>query len=89
MVKRIDDKGQAYHEPPYTWEEQQELYRRMSGEKSLTLVHAGPRGPQPPAPPLAEQSPDGPEPPSLANPAGTVSHDPAIRSGTARGDAPK
>ncbi|GEO19304.1 hypothetical protein [Microvirga aerophila] len=46
MVKRIDDRGQAYHEPPYTWEEEMELYRQMSPKARLTWMHAGPRGPQ-------------------------------------------
>jgi hypothetical protein len=81
MVKRIDDRGQAYHEPPYTCEEQQELYRRTSGAKSLALAHAGPRSPQSPAFLLAERSFDGPEPPSLPNPAATINHDPAKLSG--------
>ncbi len=30
MVKRIDDKGGIYHEPPYTWEEEQALWRQIS-----------------------------------------------------------
>jgi hypothetical protein len=80
MVRRIDDKGGVYHEPPYTWDEEQELYRRMSGTKSLTRIHAGPRGPRPPSLP-AEQSGPAPEPNSPDR------HSPGHRSQSGAGSA--
>jgi hypothetical protein len=30
MVRRIDKDGFAYHTPPYTWQEQEELIRRFN-----------------------------------------------------------
>jgi hypothetical protein len=41
MVRKIDGKGGVYHEPPYTWEEEQELYRRMGGGP-ITIVKGPP-----------------------------------------------
>jgi hypothetical protein len=40
MVFRGDEKGGGWHEPPYTWEEEMELYRRMGGAKSLTIYRS-------------------------------------------------
>jgi hypothetical protein len=31
MVRRIAKNGYAWHEPPYTWEEEQDFYRRIGG----------------------------------------------------------
>jgi hypothetical protein len=31
MVRKLTKDGFAYHEPPYTQEEEDELYRRMGG----------------------------------------------------------
>jgi hypothetical protein len=36
MVKRYTKTGGIFHEPPYTEEEQLEMYRRMSGVVSFT-----------------------------------------------------
>jgi hypothetical protein len=30
MVFRRDEKGGGWHEPPYTWEEEMDIYRRMN-----------------------------------------------------------
>jgi hypothetical protein len=31
MVRIVNKDGSAFHEPPYTWEEEQEFYRRIGG----------------------------------------------------------
>jgi hypothetical protein len=36
MVKNYDKYGNAFHEPPYTEEEQMEMYRRMNSVVSFT-----------------------------------------------------
>jgi hypothetical protein len=36
MVTKYDINGRPYREPPYTWEEEQELYRRFSRDPSLS-----------------------------------------------------
>jgi hypothetical protein len=38
----MTEKGGYFHEPPSTWEEEMDLYRRMGGAKSLTIVHRSP-----------------------------------------------
>ena len=40
MVKRFDRWGNAYHEPPYTDAEQDELYKRMSTVVAFTRPQA-------------------------------------------------
>jgi hypothetical protein len=50
-----------FHEPPYTWEEEQEFYRRIGGGPK-TLLHAPPpvpnavkpKSPKPPRQPRAK-----------------------------------
>ena len=42
MVRRTGDDGGVWHEPPYTWEEEQDMYRRMGGGP-VTILRA-PRG---------------------------------------------
>ena len=42
MVTKYDINGHPYREPPYTWEEEQEFYRRFCGAKSLTVVKGPP-----------------------------------------------
>jgi hypothetical protein len=44
MVRRMDDKGGFYHEPPYTEEEELELYRMMSPQPGAKILH-GPASP--------------------------------------------
>lgn len=52
MVRRRDEKGGYYHEPPYTPEEEAEFYRRMgSGLASFTRPA---RSPAPKASPPPE-----------------------------------
>lgn len=36
MVKKYDIHGNVYHEPPYTKEEEMEMYQRMSGLVAFT-----------------------------------------------------
>ncbi len=36
MVRKISDQGGVYHEPPYTEEEELELYRQMGGVRAFT-----------------------------------------------------
>lgn len=45
MVFRMNDAGTGgWHEPPYTWEEEQELYRRMSPQPGVpTTIYRDPR----------------------------------------------
>jgi hypothetical protein len=38
MVKVLDKDGTVlFHEPPYTWEEEQEFYRRIGGGPKVVL----------------------------------------------------
>jgi hypothetical protein len=39
MVRVVNKDGGAFHEPPYTWEEEQDFYRRIGGGPK-TLLHA-------------------------------------------------
>lgn len=49
MVRKTDKLGGTYHEPPYTTEEEMELYKRMgSGPKT---IHRGARSTDPPKDP--------------------------------------
>lgn len=41
MVRRKDDMGGYYHEPPYTPEEEMEIYRRMSGIGKFSRISRG------------------------------------------------
>jgi hypothetical protein len=44
MVFRRDDKGGGWHEPPFTWKEEQELYRRMSPQPGVPMtIYRGPQ----------------------------------------------
>jgi hypothetical protein len=44
MVRhRTEDGTGWYHEPPYTWEEEQEIYRRMDYSGPIKILHQGPR----------------------------------------------
>ena len=52
MVRRTADNGAVWHEPPYTWEEEQEIYRGMAMQPGATILHA------PPAPASSEPSPE-------------------------------
>jgi hypothetical protein len=36
MAKKYDKYGNAFHNPPYTEEEQMEMYRRMNGLVAFT-----------------------------------------------------
>ena len=56
MVFRRDRKGGGWHEPPYTREEEMELYRRMSLKPGVPMTIY--RGPQ-----KAAHEPAQPEPP--------------------------
>jgi hypothetical protein len=51
MVRKINDLGQVYHEPPYSWEEEQAFYHAAGGATSLTIIYARFRAPrtEPPA----------------------------------------
>ena len=50
MVRRTDKKGGSWHEPPYTQEEIDDLYRRMGeGPVAFTRPSSGEQ-PQPHAP---------------------------------------
>jgi hypothetical protein len=37
MVRIVNEDGGAFHEPPYTWEEEQDFYRRMGGGPKVVL----------------------------------------------------
>ena len=37
MVRIVNKDGGAFHEPPYTWQEQQEFYRRIGGGPKVVL----------------------------------------------------
>ena len=56
MVRRTTKSGAVWHEPPYTWEEEQELYRGMVLQPGATILHA----PRPASP--SEPSPGSPFP---------------------------
>jgi hypothetical protein len=56
MVRVRDDLGGYFHEPPYTWEEEQELYQRMAGGNGPITVVRGPR------PAASEPCPGSPSP---------------------------
>lgn len=52
MVFRKSEKGGGWHEPPYTWEEEQEFYRRMSPKPGTPMtIYRGPKAADKPAPP--------------------------------------
>lgn len=58
MVRKISDKGGVYHEPPYTEEEELELYRRMDAGPFARIIPAPASTPQPrpqKAPPPQEE----------------------------------
>jgi hypothetical protein len=38
MVSKQAENSEWYHEPPYTWQEQRDFYRAMSGGP-VTVVH--------------------------------------------------
>ena len=40
MVRRTGEDGGVWHEPPYTWEEEQALYRGMAMQPGSTILHA-------------------------------------------------
>jgi hypothetical protein len=63
MVFRRDDKGGGWHEPPYTWEEEMDLYRRMSPKPGTPMtIYRGPKKaadkPAPQEPPQEESDRD-------------------------------
>jgi hypothetical protein len=41
MVRKLDPWGAPYHEPPYTWEEKRDFYRRIGGGP-VTVVKRSP-----------------------------------------------
>jgi hypothetical protein len=41
MVRKYDDYGSPYHEPPYTAAEEHELYRQMAGVVAFTRPFSG------------------------------------------------
>jgi hypothetical protein len=43
VYRKNDDGTGGWHEPPYTWEEKQDMYRRMDGPQTIY------RGPVKPA----------------------------------------
>lgn len=44
MAFRRDDKGGGWHEPPYTWEEEMEFYRRMNPKPGASMtIYRGPQ----------------------------------------------
>ena len=47
MVRIVTKSGRAYHQPPYTKEEERETYRRMAGGP-VTIRHSQPRVPDKP-----------------------------------------
>jgi len=41
MVRKRAENGTYYHEPPYTWEEDQDFYRRVAGNGvKLKILHS-------------------------------------------------
>jgi hypothetical protein len=53
MVRKVAKNGAVYHEPPYTWQEEMEFYRRVGGATSLTILHGTPPAAVEPAPAAA------------------------------------
>jgi hypothetical protein len=50
MVFVPNGKGGGWHEPPFTWEEEQELYRRMSPQPGVPMtIYRGPQKADKPA----------------------------------------
>jgi hypothetical protein len=48
MVKIMTDDGKSwFHEPPYTWEEEQAIYRGMSLQSGATILHGRREEPKP------------------------------------------
>jgi hypothetical protein len=37
MVRIVNKDGSAFHEPPYTWEEERDFYRAMAGGPKVVL----------------------------------------------------
>jgi hypothetical protein len=57
MVFRSDGKGSGWHEPPYTWKEEMEFYRRTSPKPGVPMtIYRGSRGPAGKPVPTSEQS---------------------------------
>jgi hypothetical protein len=56
MVFRKSEKGGGWHEPPYTEEEEMELYRRMNPKEGFTIYHSSPRK-RGPVPAVDKQAP--------------------------------
>jgi hypothetical protein len=54
MVRKRAENGTYYHEPPYTEEEEMEIYRRMDGP--ITILHA-PTNPVRPSQPQKNAAP--------------------------------
>jgi hypothetical protein len=61
MVFKRNKKGGGWHEPPYTEEEEMELYRQMSPKEGFTIYYGSPRkrGPVPVADKPKQESNDG------------------------------
>ena len=57
MVKKYDNWGNAYHEPPYTRAEQDEFYRRTGGVVSFTRPSSAQKPEQPESPPPQPEEP--------------------------------
>ncbi len=56
MVKKFSDSGLEYHEPPYTWEEEQAFYKAI-GRGPVTVLKGQPPDRQP-APKSQPQPPE-------------------------------
>jgi hypothetical protein len=56
MVRKMTDKGGFYHEPPYTEEEEDMIYRGMDIDGPVTILHA-PRPSSTPLPPPRKSPP--------------------------------
>jgi hypothetical protein len=50
MVFRKDNKGGGWHEPPYTWEEERDFYRRINAGPMTIYRSAQPGAADKPAP---------------------------------------
>lgn len=59
MVRKKDELGGFYHEPPYTPEEERDFYRRVAGGPK-TVLHA----PKPGTDPLPSPQKTPPQPPA-------------------------
>jgi hypothetical protein len=57
MVKRITDNGTVYHEPPYTWKEERDFYRRIGGGP-ITVLRGPPAKPSSEPPQQQQQGKD-------------------------------